>query len=281
MGRRTDGRCIERFNADRFRSSSQRVEARCKLVVARRVARAEQKMPQCRCPQARYPASGGEIRNTEVERASRPGHRNVEQTQILGQTLALGRRERIRVGLEVQHGPPSTVGLLVIGRVARLAQPGPEGHKHDVVLEPLGGMHGDDAHEIGICLQTHARFFGFRRGAALTTEPEQQAMHASERRCGALQQFAEMAHVRESARTIQTRQPARRHVVVRKEARQHHHGPMTPPEFVIAREAVEVPLPGSLVDVDVVMKCVERKIKQRRRQRGAHGGLVARIECCR
>ena len=149
----------------------------------------------------------------------RPRQRDVEQAQILAQPLALGRGHRVVAEGEVERAGAVVVdpGDEAAPAPVHLAAGRRKRQEHHRILQPLGLVHGDHLHQLGIAFQPHDPLLARAADAVdLLGQPADLGLLAIELGGGGLQQLAQVQQVGQPALAVRRRvrraEPARRQV---------------------------------------------------------------------
>ena len=156
----------------------------------------------------------------QPQRMAGPGERHVEQAQLLAQALRIGQRHIGIREAEVQPPPRGATGLVGVVGVADLAghlhrqlqhlaatpvhhpRRLRKGQKDQRVLQPLGLVHRDHLHQLGITFQADdALLRPMRLGLDLLGQPADQRLLPLQRRRRGLQQLGQVQPIGEAALT--------------------------------------------------------------------------------
>ena len=194
-----------------------------------------------------------ERRHTHPGGKTRAGQRHVQLAQVLPQALAVHAGQPGRVGLQV-HPRPALVVVPLQRQVGVLggAVGAGKGQKYQRVLQPLGLVHRDHLHQVGIAFQPQLADVAVATlVGALLGQMADQRMLAVELPAGLLHQLGQVQHIGQRAFVVPGQQPAR-HLEVVQQAAQHRQHALAPPHLAVTTELQHPLLPMQLVVVQPV-----------------------------
>ena len=117
----------------------------------------------------------------------------------------------------------------------------------DGILQALGGVNGDDAHQLRVAFQAQLRFFSFVAGAGIDDVTRQAFDVERAGVFGRLQQFGQMAVIRHAPLAVRPRQDARDDAFASQQPPPQRHEAALAIEQQVVVEAVEALAPGAFV----------------------------------
>ncbi|MNU96542.1 hypothetical protein D3C71_865830 [compost metagenome] len=245
---------------------------------------AAQQITQCRQMQHRaIVVAALEVGHPQPAGVLRPGQGDIEQAQILGQTLIVSQGNQFCRRLQCDLG---IAGFIVVVQRQAAAihrfRRADERQEHQGVFKAFGLVDGHDLDQLLITFQTQDLLFASLPGQRqMLGQMPDQGLLAIEFSGGLLQQFEKVQKVGQNAFAVTAGDQSLGQTEVVQQASQHRQYALLAPDFAIATELHDPGLPGQLVLIQTLQfrqRQVQRDAGQRSPQRSLDIRLGAGLE---